>query len=244
MEKLVHGIHRFQSNIFRPNREFYEHLATGQKPETLFITCSDSRMVPDLITQTSPGELFVMRNVGNIVPPYGSSSGAEAACIEYAVKALKVKDIIICGHTGCGAMHALMNERDTDSLPLVRDWLRHADSCKAIVQDSYSHLAGVAQWKVTVEENTLCQLENLRTHPAVASGLSAGSIKLHAWVYKMDTGEVFSYDPIAAQFLPLTDDEGERVISRVHTRSARTRPTPVAASTNDPAQQTTGAGGH
>jgi carbonic anhydrase len=223
MEKLVTGIHRFQADIFRPNREFFEKLATGQKPETLFITCSDSRMVPDLITQANPGELFVQRNVGNIVPPYGTGSGAEAACIEYAVRALKVKDIVICGHTGCGAMHALMHEEDTAALPQVREWLRHADSCKAVVEESYQNLSPEARWKVTVEENTLCQLENLRTHPAVAVGLTNGGLKLHAWVYKMATGEVFGYDPTSGQFQPLTDESGQHVISRVHTRSMRRR---------------------
>src|SRR5688572_20333504 len=107
MEKLVHGIHQFQANVFRSNREFYERLAGGQNPQALFITCSDSRVVPDLIPQASPGDLFVLRNVGNIIPSYGSGSEAEAAAIEFAVRGLKVKDVVICGHTRCGAMHAL-----------------------------------------------------------------------------------------------------------------------------------------
>jgi carbonic anhydrase len=178
-------------------------LSAGQKPKALFVTCSDSRVVPDLITQSDPGDLFVVRNAGNIVPPHGSASGAEAAAIEYAVKALGVKDIVICGHTQCGAMRGLLHPEDLESLPRVKEWLRHADAGREVVLSMYGHLADAARWKVLVEENVLSQIENLRTHPTVAAGLATGALKLHAWVYKMETGEVFSYDPESGQYLPL-----------------------------------------
>lgn len=210
MEKLVEGIHKFQASVFRPNQEFFQQLAGGQSPQALFIGCSDSRIIPDLITQAAPGDLFVLRNAGNLVPPHGcgGSSGAEAAAIEYAVRGLGVKDIIICGHTRCGAMKALLEPDGLAAMPRVREWLRHADATREVVESVYPGLAPEARWKVTVEENVLAQLENLRTHPAVAVGLAIGELKLHGWVYKIETGQVFAYDPEAGQFVPVVRPDG------------------------------------
>ena len=203
MEKLIQGVRHFQSSIFRPHREFFARLSAGQNPQALFVTCSDSRVVPDLITQSDPGDLFVVRNAGNLVPPAGTGAGAEAAAIEYAVKALGVKDVVVCGHTRCGAMRGVLHPGEVEALPQVRKWLRHADAGREIVLGLYDHLTDDARWQVMVEENVLSQLENLRTHPAVAGALATGTLKLHAWVYKMETGEVFSYDPESGQYLPL-----------------------------------------
>jgi carbonic anhydrase len=204
VEKLISGIHKFQADVFAPNRDFFRKLADGQAPQVLFVTCSDSRMVPDLICQTDPGELFVLRNAGNIVPPYtpGAPSG-EAATIEYAVRGLGVKHVILCGHTRCGAMQAVAEPRCTANMPRVRQWLDHAQAGAEIVCSCYAHLPPEARWKVLVQENVLVQVEHLRTHPAVAAALAAGELKLHAWVYKMETGEVFAYDPDSGQFVRL-----------------------------------------
>lgn len=204
MEKLVSGIHKFQADVFAPNRAFFHKLADGQTPQALFITCSDSRMVPDLICQTDPGELFVLRNAGNIVPPFtpGSPSG-EASTIEYALRGLNIRHVILCGHTRCGAMQAVADPQCTANMPRVRQWLEHAQASAEIVCACYAHLTGEARAKVLVQENVLTQLENLRTHPAVATALAAGELTLHAWVYKMETGEVFAYDPVSGQFAPL-----------------------------------------
>ena len=204
MEKLISGIHKFQADVFAPNEDFFRRLADGQTPQALFVTCSDSRMVPDLICQTRPGELFVLRNAGNIVPPYtpGSPSG-EAATIEYAVRGLGVKHIILCGHTRCGAMQAVAEPQCTANMPRVRQWLDHAQASAEIVCSCYAHLPPDARWKVLVQENVLVQLEHLRTHPSVATALATGGLKLHAWVYKMETGEVFAFDPRTGQFARL-----------------------------------------
>lgn len=214
MEKLVKGIHKFESSVFRQKHELFKKLIGGQHPQALFITCSDSRVVPDLITQTDPGDLFVLRNAGNIVPTYtGTGSGAEAAAIEYAIRGLGIQDIIVCGHTGCGAMKALLHPEQIASMPRVQEWLRHSQCCKEVVESLYSHLSGDQLWKVTVEENVLMQLENLRTHPSVAVALANGNLKLHAWVYKMETGQVFNYDPEYGQFEPLTRQDGRAMVS-------------------------------
>jgi carbonic anhydrase len=204
MQKLVEGIHHFQSNVFQSEPEFYARLAEGQSPEALFITCSDSRINPNLITQTRPGDLFILRNAGNIVPPYGAANGGEGATIEYAVAALGVKDIIVCGHSHCGAMRGLLEPEGLEELPAVRNWLGHAETTRRVMRENYGHLSGQSLVTATVQENVLAQLENLRTHPSVAARLARGALHLHGWVYKIETGEVFAYDAATAQFAPLT----------------------------------------
>jgi len=205
MQKLVEGIHHFQANVFRPRREWYERLAEGQRPLALFITCSDSRINPNLITHSEPGELFIVRNAGNIVPPNQSAAGGEQATIEFALGALGITDIIVCGHTHCGAMTGLLMPEKLEGMPAVRHWLGHAESTRRIIKDKYTELSGTALQSAAAQENVLVQLENLRTHPAVAAGLSMGTLKLHGWMYKIETGEVFGFDPETGQFTPLTE---------------------------------------
>ncbi len=199
MEKLLNGIHQFQTQLFPGRRDFYERLAEGQSPDALFITCSDSRVNPNLITQTEPGDLFIIRNAGNIVPPHGVGGG-EAATIEYAIVALGIEDIIVCGHSGCGAMKAVIDPKLTEGAPAVRSWLAHAEATGRIVAESYPDLDPVKQHKVAIEENVLVQIENLRTLPCVASALVKGKLRVHGWVYKIETGEVFGYDPETGQY--------------------------------------------
>jgi len=204
MQKLVHGIHEFQKDIFSTKQRLFETLVDGQKPLALFITCSDSRIDPSLLTQTEPGELFILRNAGNIVPPYGMSKGGEAATIEFAVSALGVKDIVICGHSHCGAMGGVLDPSKLDNLPAVREWLSYAESTQRIMHENYAHITEAnARLTASVEENVLVQLEHLRTHPSVAAALGRKEINLHAWVYKFETGQVFAYSPDREQYEPI-----------------------------------------
>jgi carbonic anhydrase len=207
LHKLVAGIHHFQSNVFQPQREFYQTLANGQRPQGLFITCSDSRINPNLITQTDPGELFILRNIGNIVPPFSpsTSDGGAAAAIEFAVAALNVEYIVVCGHSQCGAMKGLLHPSSVANLPSVRGWLEHGECAIQIVCQNYSKLDHDNQLNVLVQENVLVQLENLRTHPSVAVRLSRGDLRLFAWVYKLETGEVFAYHADEGQFVSLLE---------------------------------------
>lgn len=208
MQRLINGIHDFQRSYFSRNRQLFEELAQGQHPLALFITCSDSRINPNLITQTEPGELFILRNAGNIVPPFGAIQGGEAATVEYAIKVLKVRDIVICGHSQCGAMQGLIDSPTACAhLPCVAAWLKHAEATRQIVQENYAHIKE-PQHRLTaaVEENVLVQLENLRTHPSVAAALVRGTLKLHGWVYKIETGQVFAYDPEVNQFISIEND--------------------------------------
>lgn len=203
MEKLIRGIHEFQSTHFSPQRELFQRLAGGQRPDALFITCSDSRIDPSLLTQTKPGELFILRNAGNIVPPYGAANGGEGATIEYAIRALGIRDIIVCGHTHCGAMQGLLQPEALEDLPAVRSWLSHAEATRRIVKERYHDESGEDLLTDAVKENVLVQLENLRTHPSVAAALSQGRLNLHGWVYRFETGDVFAFQPEQKRFAAL-----------------------------------------
>ena len=206
MEKLIDGIHRFQSGVFGTQRELFARLVKGQNPDALFITCSDSRVSPNLLTQTDPGELFILRNAGNLVPAWGTHNGAEAAAIEYAIEALEIRDIILCGHTHCGAMNALIGDpADLAELPAVAGWLKHAEATRRVMRTHYKGLSKEARAETCVEENVLAQIENLRTHPAVFAALTRGELNLHAWVYSLENGGVEAFDPECGQFGPVTD---------------------------------------
>jgi carbonic anhydrase len=200
MQKLVRGLHAFKAGYFAKHQQLFEQLAeTGQNPETLFITCSDSRVVPNLITQAAPGELFIIRNVGNIVPGSDLPGGTSAA-IEYAVEVLNVENIIICGHTQCGAMQAVLDPGRVEHLPNVRRWVEHANRVRHTISERYHHLSGDARLTAAVEENVLVQLENLRDFPFVSKRLEVGTLHISGWVYHIGRGEVFDYDPDRGEF--------------------------------------------
>lgn len=204
MKAILKGLHDFRSGVFEREKELFSKLVDGQSPSTLFISCSDSRVVPALITQSGPGELFELRNAGNMVPPYGASNGGESPTIEFAVVGLGVSDIVVCGHTHCGAMKALLNPKESERMPLVNRWLRHAETTRRIMEENYADLPEDHRLNVAVQEHVLIQVENLQTHPCIAVKLQRGEIALHAWVYKLETGDVFSYDSELGKFVPLT----------------------------------------
>lgn len=201
MQKLIEGLHHFQQSVFGTQQELFERLSQGQSPETLFITCSDSRINPNLLTQTQPGDLFILRNAGNLVPPYSSIAGGEAATIEFAVRGLKVRDVIICGHSHCGAMDGLLHPEKTQDFPALKRWLDHAEVTRRVVEELYPSKTPDELLNVATQENVLAQMENLRTHPSVAAALAAGHIRIHGWVYKIETGEIFGYHPEKRQFI-------------------------------------------
>ncbi len=205
MHKLAQGVHKFQREVFGSHRALFARLADGQAPHTLFIACSDSRINPNLLTQTAPGEIFIIRNAGNIIPSWGAPIGGEAATIEYAISALGVEHVVVCGHSGCGAMKAVLDPDSTKSMPAVRQWLAHAETTRRIIEENYVGTPPDELLSIATQENVLAQLENLRTHPSVAARIAKGTLALHGWVYKIVTGEVFAYDSEEGQFRPLAD---------------------------------------
>jgi carbonic anhydrase len=202
IRRIIEGLNDFHDNYFANHREMFEHLSHGQNPEVLFITCSDSRIDPCLITQSQPGELFVIRNIGNIIPAYGSSNSGEGAAIEYALQALSIKDIVVCGHSHCGAVKGLLQIGNiAQQMPIVYDWLKqHGEATRRLVLDNYKDCPTEKLLKIAIEQNVLTQMENLETHPIIRSKLHCGQLTLHAWIYEIESGEVFAYDASRGQF--------------------------------------------
>ena len=189
IERLAEGVLKFQREVFPLERERYEALAKGQKPEALFITCADSRIDAETITQRQPGEMFVERNPGNLVPVYSAESVGETASIEYAIDVLGVDHIIVCGHSDCGAVKALLNPDIEHVHPAVARWLRHAAPALQSLEAE-----GVRSVERLTELNVLNQLENLRTHPAVQRRLADGTLSVWGWIYEIHTGRIRAWD--------------------------------------------------
>jgi carbonic anhydrase len=194
VEKLLGGVSRFQRDVYPRNRDLFEKLAAGQRPEALFITCADSRIDPCLLTQTTPGELFICRVIGNIVPPYPDSLGGVSATIEYAVGVLRVAEVIVCGHTDCGVIRGALHPDALVSFAAVWNWLRYAN-----VQTREAH--PTEQFLLArTDENVVTQLRNLHLHPSVANRLLNGDLRLHGWVYHIGEGVVTVYNEGSRKF--------------------------------------------
>lgn len=211
MKDIIDGFLKFQRSAFPERAELFKQLATRQNPRTLFISCSDSRLVPELVTQQEPGDLFVIRNAGNIVPCYGPEPGGVTASVEYAVTALRVTDIVICGHSDCGAMTAIAGCHCMDSMPAVGHWLRYADSAR-VVNEAREHRSLHAKTQSMVRENVIAQLANIQTHPSVRLALEEGRITLHGWVYDIETGGIAAFDGNARQFVSLAGNPDTRAV--------------------------------
>jgi carbonic anhydrase len=236
MEKLVRGIHHFQTTAFSAHRELFERLSQGQRPETLLIICSDSRIAPNLLMQTQPGDLFVLRNAGNLIPPYGAANGGEGATIEYAVAALGVTHVVVMGHSHCGAMNGLLQPESLADMPLVSDWLKHAGATRRVVSECYPDLKGADLLNAAIKENVLVQLDNLRTYPKVAALLAKGGLTMHGWIYEIESGQILAYDPEGSHFVPITTRSSLPTVSARRMATARLskpRPNGVNAVAND-----------
>lgn len=194
MDKIVKGVLNFRQNVYPEHKDLFGTLASGQSPDVLFITCSDSRIDPNLLTGTVPGDLFICRNAGNIIPPHSNETGGMTASVEYAVAVLGVRHIIICGHTDCGAIKGALDMNALDGLPHVKEWLGHCRSAMEIVRErhdiAHSECIGHEYLDEAIEQNVLQQVQHIRTHPAVAAKLATGKVDIHGWIYNIKTGGV------------------------------------------------------
>lgn len=224
MKKLIRGIADFRNRVRPAYREMFAQLAHGQTPDCLFIACADSRVVPNMVASTDPGDLFVVRNVGNLVPPLGPdgmSLGDEGewASIEFAVSTLNVREIVVCGHSGCGAMHAVHGGRDGVAAPHLRSWLRHAEPAKARRADEREHdgfaLEGLSEADRISQLNVLVQLDHIRTHQSVRERVEDGRIRLHAWWFDVAPADVYTYDEGRARFVLMDQAEADRLLARL-----------------------------
>jgi carbonic anhydrase len=212
MQQLIAGVHKFRNEEFGNYRKLFHKLSqSGQNPHTLFITCSDSRVLAELITHSQPGDLFVVKNIGNIVPPASAAgdTNSTAAAIEFAVETLRVDDIVICGHSQCGAIDALLGKQPVrDSTPHLRDWLKLASPVLETLKKDYAHIHDDnARSTAAAVENVLYGLDNLHSYPCVQDRLADGSLSLHGWFFKIATAELFAYDPDTRQFAPLVAEK-------------------------------------
>ncbi|NOX94212.1 MAG: carbonic anhydrase [Alphaproteobacteria bacterium] len=211
MPHFVSGVVRFQNEVYPEKRELFEKLSLGQSPEALFITCSDSRIETAMITQTEPGELFICRNAGNIVPPHSNQTGAMTASIEFAVAALKVPHIVICGHTECGAMKGAMNPEGLNNLPHVKEWLGFSKAAVDIVNELNADKSESERMRLLLEQNVFLQIQHLKTHPSVAVRLAKGDLQIHGWVYDIKSGGVSAYDEKSDTFVPVAERYAEEM---------------------------------
>jgi carbonic anhydrase len=206
---MTDGVTRFSDEIYPQYKRLYQELVhDGQKPKALMISCADSRVIPEMITQCGPGELFVCRNAGNIVPPYATMNGGVSSAIEYAVVALGVRDIIVCGHSDCGAMGALLKPNALDNMPNVAAWLRHSQAAQGIVDRTLRCDAPTEErHRALAMENVVVQVNHLRTHPSVAAGLAAGTLTLHGWLFELEHGTTLAFNGTTNKFGPMEGND-------------------------------------
>lgn len=197
MERLYKGIQKFQQTHFKKEEDYFKHLSKGQSPDVLFFTCSDSRVDPNLITQSKPGELFIVKNVGNIVPPClpMRKKTCTAAAIEFAILKLKITDIVVCGHSDCAALKALyLDEKDFDEMPNLKDWVETASNVRELVLRNNHDPSYKARIEMTEKEYIIQQLDNLRTYPLITEALKEERLTLHGWYYEIGTGTIYAYN--------------------------------------------------
>jgi carbonic anhydrase len=207
LDRLKLGIVRFQKEVHAEHAAEYQRAATtAQQPHTLVIACADSRVDVESIASAGPGELFITRNVGNMVPSYGEMLGGVSAVIEYAVTALKVKHVVVCGHSDCGAMKALLNPASTDAMPTVRSWLTNGQAALRIASSQEDAAEEPMQrLRRLTEQNVLMQMTHLKTHPSVAGAMARGELSLSGWVYEIGSGEIRIAEDGTRLFTPVKD---------------------------------------
>jgi carbonic anhydrase len=231
MNELIGRVLRFEKEVYEGKSELYGRLASrGQSPKALMISCADSRIVPEHVMQADPGDLFVCRNAGNIVPPFATMNGGVSSTVEYAVAALGVNDIIVCGHSDCGAMKAVAEPSLTKEMPNVAAWLRHSSAADKVVRDAYPELTNGELVRAISMENVVAQIAHLRTHPSVAAGIARGEISLHGWFVDIHEGHVLALDGTTGQFVTLEEGKEIPVAHRAERRlAADFQPQAVAA---------------
>jgi carbonic anhydrase len=203
MDRLIEGHKHFIAEIFPKRRDQFKLLSDRQAPDTLFITCSDSRVVPDLILGTGPGDLFITRNAGNVVPVSGNDVDGGTATIEYAVEVLHVRHAIVCGHSDCGALKAAVNRKSLESLPKARRWLSHVEGAFTHRQPLNPADGEHAELASLIRGNVVTQYLNLKAQPSVARAMAAGTLAVHGWYYDILTGQIERYDDAAKAFTKL-----------------------------------------
>lgn len=216
MKKLIQGIVDFRSSLTDENRSLFARLALGQKPDTLFIACSDSRVVPNLFASTNPGDLFVLRNVGNLIPPASSNSrdNSAQAVIEFAIFSLNVSDIIICGHSECGAIQALAQGLDTLCCPHLQAWLKHGEESLNKVKQGFVINPSLTENNQISQVNVLQQMEHIKSYPFIRERLEKKQLRVHGWWFYIAQADVYCYEQELNQFVLIDEKEAQLILER------------------------------
>lgn len=216
MKKLIEGIIHFREGLTEEKRKLFAKLAIQQKPDALFIACSDSRVVPNLFASTDPGDLFVLRNVGNLIPPFTSDhDNSAAAVIEFSIFSLKVSNIVICGHSECGAMRALENQFNDPCCPHLIDWLKHGASALQKVKHGQVIDGTLSIHNQISQMNVLEQIENIKTYPFIQERISQGTLQVHGWWFDIGRADVYCYEPAAGRFILIDEQEAKLILKRL-----------------------------
>lgn len=219
MKKLIQGIVDFRKNLTEENRTLFTRLALGQKPDTLFIACSDSRVVPNLFASTNPGDVFVLRNIGNLIPPAFSPfhDASAPAAIEFSVFSLKVSDIIVCGHSECGAMQALARGIDTLSCPHLESWLKYGEESLIKVRSGVTVNSAVplSEHNQISQMNVLQQMQHIASYPFVRERLEKKQLQIHGWWFDIAAADVYCYEQDLNQFVLIDEKEAKLILERL-----------------------------
>lgn len=226
MKKLINGIVAFHKNVRSEYRDTFARLALEQAPDALFIACSDSRVVPNLFASTDPGDLFVVRNVGGLIPPCNDANHSvgdesEWAAIEFALHRLEVRDIIVCGHSDCGAMKALWGGRNEVKPPHLRSWLRYGDASLKKLETTDAQIdKRLAPYNQMSQVNVLQQLDHLRSYSIVEERIRAGKLRLHAWWFDIKNADVLAYDEAQKRFVVIDEESAKPILVKLGPESA------------------------
>ncbi|HUD01676.1 MAG TPA: carbonic anhydrase [Rhabdochlamydiaceae bacterium] len=217
MKKLIQGIVDFRKNLTEESRALFAKLALGQKPDTLFIACSDSRVVPNLFASTNPGDLFVLRNIGNLIPPFSSSclENSAAAVIEFSISSLNVSDIIVCGHSECAAMQALAQGIDTLSCPHLEAWLKYGKESLEKVRNGFTIDPSLSEQNQISQVNVLQQMHHIKSFPFIRERLKEKQVRVHGWWFDIAQADVYCYEQDVNKFVLIDDKEAKRILEAV-----------------------------
>lgn len=215
MKKLIQGIVDFRENLTDSYRQLFAELALGQKPDALFVACSDSRVVPNLFASTNPGDLFVIRNIGNLIPPAISEDLSTLAALEFSIYTLNISNIIVCGHSECGAMIAITRGLESLNQRHIASWLKHGENSLRRVQEGLKLNPALTLHNQVSQVNVLQQMDHIASHPFLMERIKKKQLRIHGWWFDIARAEVYCYEPHMGQFVVIDAQEAKSIMDRL-----------------------------
>lgn len=217
MKKLINGIVDFRKSLTEENRKLFADLALGQRPDALFIACSDSRVVPNLFASTNPGDVFVIRNVGNLIPPADSihQDSSVGAALEFSIFSLNIANIIVCGHSECGAMQAIAEGISPCCTPHLRSWLLHGKESGEKVKNGFTLNRELSEHNQISQMNVLQQIEHIKSYPFIQERIEKKELRIHGWWFDIARADVYSYEEVVSNFVLIDEEEAKVILERL-----------------------------